>query len=499
MRSFAAALVAATALSACAVGPDFKTPTAPATDRYTPRTLAPTATTDVHGGETQTFVAGQQLPTQWWALFGSTRLDQLVQNAFAANPDVHAAQASLRAAFEAYAAERSALFPALNGNAGAQREKTYTPLLNAAGQEESLPGIFNLFNASVEISYTLDVFGGIRRGLEAEQAAYQQQRFQLQATYLTLAANVVTGSIREASLRTQIQATQEVIDTLSRQYDLTQKQFAIGNVARTDVYQAQSNLETERATLPGLQAQLSTIEDQLAAYLGQLPSQNQPGLFDLAELKLPGDLPLTLPSALVRQRPDIRSAEEQLHQASAEVGVATAAMLPNITLSGDYGVQNRHAGDLFTANLWSIAGGIAQPLFRGGQLNAERKAAIARYDAAVANYQKTVIAAFQNVADTLYALDDDAQVLQSRFLASDAAEKALHLTEQSYQVGGTSFVSLLTVQQQYQQAKVALAQAQGTRFADTAALFQALGGDWSQAVPGTTQAAAAGSSAVPRS
>lgn len=465
------------AVSGCAVGPDFKRPDAPTTDRYTMQTLPEkTAATDVAGGEAQAFMIGQQLPAQWWQLFGSDKLDQLVAQAFTNSPNTAAARASLRQAEENLNAARGSYFPRADANVSAQRQK-------ASNVAFDFPGLstapYNLYNASVSVAYTLDIFGGVRRTVEAQSAAVDTQRYELQATYLTLAANVVTASVSEAALRDQLAASNDIIAALEKQLSITEQRHQIGAAAYSDVLTARSNLAAVRATLPALQKQLAAVQNQLAVYLGQLPSETAASNFDIGELKLPQELPLNVPSELVRQRPDVRAAEARLHQASAQIGVATANLLPQVSISGSYGSQATEAGNLFNEKIWNIGAGITQPLFHGGELTARRRAAMAGYDQALANYRQTVLISFQNVADALTAVQNDAQALQAQYEATSSAKASLGLIERQYALGSVSFLNLLDAQRQYQQTRIDYSRALASRYQDTAALFQALGGNWS--------------------
>ncbi|MDB6060380.1 MAG: efflux system, outer rane lipoprotein NodT family [Verrucomicrobiaceae bacterium] len=462
------------AASGCAVGPDFKTPAAPQTDRYTAQELPQqTAATDVKGGEAQTFAIGEQLPAQWWTLFGSDKLNTLVQAAFNGSPTSAAARAALRQAQENLNAQRGGFFPSIDANGSAQRQRgaVLAPGLGDAG-------VYNLYNASVSVAYTLDIFGGVRRGVEARAAAVDSQQFELQATYLTLAANVVTSSVGEAALRDQLAATQDIIKALENQLNIIEQRHQLGAAAFSDVLSARSNLAAVRATLPTYEKQLAAVQNQLAVYLGKLPSDFTASNFDIGELTLPQQLPLNVPSELVRRRPDVRSAEARMHEASAEIGVATANLLPQISLNGSFGSQTTEAAQLFKDKVWSFGAGITQPLFHGGTLTAQRRAAIAAYDQAAANYQNVVLKSFQNVADALSAVHSDAKALQAQYEAMSSAKSSLDLREKQLALGSISFLNLLDAQRQYQQTRINYSQALASRYQDTAALFQALGGDW---------------------
>lgn len=474
-----AAALAALLLSGCAVGPDFRAPEAPATQAYNGTTLpAETVAVPGTGGTAQRFGPGLDIPAQWWILFQSSALDQLIRQALADSPTLAAAQAKLREAQENRRAAFGTLLPSVDGNASATRQKISGA---AFGQPEANFSPFTLFNASVNVSYGLDLFGGTRRELEALQAQVDYQHYQLEGAYLTLTSNIVTTAMQEASLRAQIRATQEILAALEKQLILVEQQFQLGAVARSDVLAQRTQLAQTRATLPPLEKQLAQTRHLLAVLAGRFPNEAATlPEFDLDGLKLPQDLPVSLPSALVRQRPDIRASEELLHAACALVGVATANLYPQITLTGSYGSQATKVENLFNpaSTVWSLGAGVIQPIFHGGQLTAKRHAAVAAYDQAAELYRGAVLQAFQNVADVLRALADDARALKAQQDATAAASEALDLARQQFQFGAVSYLSLLNAERQYQQTRISLVQAQAARFADTAALFQALGGGW---------------------
>jgi len=333
----------------------------------------------------------------------------------------------------------------------------------------------------VNVSYTLDLFGGARRELEALQSQVDFQRFQLEAAYLTITSNIVTTAVREALLRAQLSATQEIISAEARQLDIIEMQFQLGGAARSDVLAQRTQLAQTRATLPPLQMALAQTRHLLAVLMGRLPSEavNLPQ-FTLDGLQLPIELPVSLPSSLVRQRPDVRASEALLHAANAEIGVATANLYPQLTLTGSYGSESSTAATLFRSGsaVWSLSGGLLFPLFHGGELNAKRRAAVAVFDQASAQYRQTVLQAFQNVADVLRALEADANALKAQSDAAASARDLLELTQKQFQLGSVSYLSLLNAERAYQQTRISLVQAQAARFSDTAALFQALGGGW---------------------
>ena len=462
-------------LAGCTVGPDFKKPAPPQVSGYEqqPQPEA-TTTANVHGGEAQRFVSGLDIPGEWWTLYHSEPLNAIIENALRANPSLQEAQATLTEAQAQLHAGEGALLPTVSASASTTREKISGA---AFGITSALP-IFTLNSASVSVSYLLDIWGGTRRQIESLGAQADFERFELEASYLTLTSNVVTTAVEEASLRGQIAATQEIIDIETQELDGLKRQFTEGAAANTAVLAQAATLAQARAQLAPLEKQLAQTRHQLSAYLGRFPSEAQDETFALNSLKLPDTLPVSLPSQLVEQRPDIRAAEAQLHSASAEIGVATANMLPQLTLSGSYGSQTN--GTLFTPGsaIWSLGAGLTQPLFEGGKLYYQRKAAIAAYEAAAAQYRTTVLTAFQNVADSLRAVQSDAEALTAQSAAEQAAADSLDAARRQFRAGAISYLSLLTAEQTYQQARLNLIEAEASRFSDTAALFQALGGGW---------------------
>jgi NodT family efflux transporter outer membrane factor (OMF) lipoprotein len=473
-------LIASAALTHCAVGPNFKTPEAPKTNAYTAEPLpAETAASPAPGGASQRLLTGQDIPGQWWTLFHSEALDRVIHQAMADNPTLAAAQATLRQSQENLnALVGSALYPKVDASGSVSRQKISGA---AFGQPGTSFNPFTLYNASVNVSYALDLFGGARRELEALRAQVDYQRFQLEAAYLTITSNIVTTAVNEALLRGQIQATEEIIEAQDKQLQVVEQQFRLGGAARTDVLAQKTQLAQTRSTLPPLEKALAQTRHQLSVLVGRFPSEAG-GLpqFTLEGLQLPVDLPVSLPSSLVRQRPDIRASEALLHAASAQVGVATANLYPQLTLSGSYGSEAVTSGALFRSgsSVWSLSGGLLQPLFHGGELTAKRRAAVAAFDQAAAQYRAAVLQAFQNVADVLRALDADANTLKAQAEADASARDSLELTVKQFQLGAVSYLSLLNAERQYQQTRIGFIQAQAARYADTAALFQALGGGW---------------------
>jgi NodT family efflux transporter outer membrane factor (OMF) lipoprotein len=466
-------------LASCAVGPNFKTPEAPRTEGYAPRgeLSAEAASADTPDVQAQHFVEGLDIQGQWWTLFQSPELNALIEHGLANSPTLEAAGAVLRQANETLAAQRGSYYPSASATGGVQRQKVSGVTL---GVPLASSIIYSLNNATVNVSYTLDAFGGIRRKVEAAGAQAEYEKFALQAAYLSLTANIVTAAITEASLRAQIAATQEIAESQRKQLGIAQRRFTAGGVSRAEVLQQQALLQNTLAGLPVLRTQLAQQRNLLAAYVGSLPADYTGPEFNLDSLTLPTDLPVSLPSKLVEQRPDVREFSALLHEATAQIGVATANMLPQITLSGSYGGEAFSFSSLFSPSsiVWSLAASATQPIFKGGQLLHERRAAVAAAQEAAANYRATVITAFQNVSDTLYALQGDAEAVGAETIAERTAAQSLALVQVQYKSGAASYLQVLIAEQSYQSAAVALVKAKAQRYADTAALFQALGGGW---------------------
>ena len=463
-------------LVAC-VGPDFQRPKPPLVGRYTVDEIGPrTASTDGPGGAAQTFLTGQEVPRNWWTLFGSPELDGLVDQALKSNPEVQAAQSALRQAQENTAAQRGSYFPLVQGNFDAQRSRDATGVL--APTLNSGTPLYNLFTPQVTVSYVPDVFGLNRRMVESLAAQAEASRFQLDATYLTLTANVVTAAIQEAQLRDQIAGTERVIALGRDSLDVLRRELSLGAVAEADVYAQDAALAQLESALPPLHKQLHQARDQLAVLTGHLPADFQPPQLQLDRLTLPPDLPLGVPSRLVERRPDVRAAEAQLHAATAQVGVAIANMLPQITITGDIGSTAPVFAELFKpgTGFWTIGANASQTLFQGGTLIHRKRAADAALDQAGAQYRLAVLTAFQNVADALHALDADAAALKAASRAEQSAQKSLGVARHQLELGSVAYLALVSAEQTYQQAEISLVQARANRYADTAALFQALGG-----------------------
>jgi len=479
------ALVAslAASLSGCMVGPDFKRPDPPKDESYlTPETaIAETASANVLGGEAQRYVQGLDIPGQWWTVFQSRPLDDMIQKALAANPDIQAAIAALKIAQQNAKAQRAALFPQIGLSGSATQNAQPASIAPTLANGNS---IFGLFTAFLNVSYVLDVFGGVRRAAESLDAQAEQQCFLLEAAYLTLSSNVVVAALTEASLRGQLAAAERTIEIQRQTLGLLQRRLALGQSAVADVAVQQAALAQAEAQLPPLRNQLSQQRHLLSQLVGQTTSHEPAATFELANLALPVELPVSLPSSMVEQRPDVRAAEANIHAAAAAVGVAVANQLPQFNLNIAYGIQvpatDQIFQSLFVADQTAITAGgsFLVPLIDGGALAAKKKAAQAALEQAAAQYRSTVLTAFRNVADTLRALEFDAMTLKATADAERAAKLSLDITRRRLAAGDAGILDILNAEITYQQAVLALVQAQASRYADTAALYQALGGGW---------------------
>ncbi len=466
-------------LNSCAVGPNYKRPEAPLPKTYTKTTLGKkTKATHTQFGKAQQFKTEADLPAEWWALFHSKPLNDLVMASLKHNPNVESAKAALHAAFENVYAQRGAFFPFVGGAAMAAPQKTAGVLQSLLADNQYN---FTLYTGELLVSYTFDVFGGVRRQMESLIAQAEFQRLQLEATYLTLTTNVVNAAIQEAALREQIVATHRIIASQIKITSIYQQRIKLGDAAKSDLATQEALLATSEASLPPLEKQLALQRDLLNALTGRFPDDAMTPQFKLSALQLPRALPLSLPSTLLEHRPDIRAAEEQMHAANALIGVATANRLPNITIGfTNLGATALSMAGLFANNapFWTLTGIIAQPIFDGGTLLHRQRAAKALYEQAAAQYRLTIINAFQNVADTLKAIKADAITLSATNKASNAAVKSLTIAQKQLTLGDGTTLSILINEQLVQQAQLNLIQAQANRLSDTVALFQALGGGW---------------------
>jgi len=467
----------AVALVGCTVGPNFQSPSAPDSTRFTEAPLpAQTAAAPTLGGDAQRLGPDRDIPGEWWEVFHSPQIATLVTRALKANPDIAAAQASLRQAKKTMRAEQGAFVPAVSASAQNERQRESLAAVGFGNGSTT----FTTYSAGLNVSYTLDAFGGIRRQVEQLDAQADYQRFELEAAYLTLAANVINTAINEAAAQEQIDTTRDIIKADTDALNLTKSRFQLGGVSQVDVLQQQSLLDQQIATLPGLEKQRQQLRNQLAVYLGGRPDQYATPTLNLDRLALPADLPVTLPSKLVRQRPDIRAYEALLHSATAAVGVATANMLPQISLSGSYGRDAGTLANLFTPAgiVWTIAASVSQPIFEGGTLLARKRASQAAMEVAAAQYSSTVNTAFQNVANALVAIERDAETLKAALAAQKTAAASLAVARSQYAAGAGTYLNVLTAEQVDYSARLTLVAARAARFTDTVALFQALGGGW---------------------
>jgi NodT family efflux transporter outer membrane factor (OMF) lipoprotein len=473
-----AAYLTMTLLAGCAVGPDFLVPAAPDVTGFTKEPLKASSASAGSGlDQGQRFAQGLDIPGQWWAAFHSRPLNDLIEYALKNNPDLQSAQAALRAAYQNAEAQKSGFWPTITPN--------YNNFTQKASTVVSPPGnttgpYLRLYTAQLDISYTPDVFGLVRRGVESAEAGTALQQYTLEATYLTLTSNVVAAAVQEASLRGQIEATKKIIKIENDLLGLLHRQLALGQVAVADVLVQEAALAAAEQLLPPLDKALAQQRDLLTALAGRYPSDEIEEKFTLASLKLPHELPVSLPSAVVAQRPDVKAAEATLHSASAAIGVAIANRLPVINLTANLSSSWTDLAQLFTpdASAYLLTAAVAQPLFDGFNLYHKQKAAEAAYDQAEAQYRSTVIAAFQNVADSLRAIQADARALKAAAHSEDAALKSLNIVRKQAALGQVNSLAILDAQSTYLTALVTRVQAQASRYADTAALFQALGGGW---------------------
>ena len=482
MRSVRRSIVPLALLSlttACVVGPNFHSPAPPAVSGYAARPVQTTAATPgVAGGEAQHLISGADIPAEWWTLFHSKELNALVEEALAHNADLKAAQAALLVAHENTLAQRGGYFPKVSAGASITREKD--PSQTLAPVPSNNASLYTLITPQVSVAYTPDVFGLNKRTVESAAAQEQASRYQMIAVDITLSANVAAAVIQKASLDDQIDATNELIGISRQMLSLLQYQHSKGYAAGPDVAAQQAQLDQLEASLPPLLKQREQQDHLIAVLTGRFPSEQADDRLTLASLSLPSSLPLSLPSALVAQRPDVLQAEANMHSASAQIGVATANRLPNITLSANAGSNALAINQLFGpgTGFWNIGAALLAPIFDGGTLLHQQRGARAAYRQAAEQYRGTVLTAFQNVADTLSALEHDAEGLRSTAAATGAAKTSLDLSRLRYKDGYDSYLAVLTAEQAYGQQRLSLVQAQAARFADTAALFQALGGGW---------------------
>ncbi|MDR3748118.1 MAG: efflux transporter outer membrane subunit [Acidobacteriota bacterium] len=475
LASVAAAAVVSALLAGCTVGPHYRPPAPPTVGTYTPAPQpSQTASSVGPGGAAQHLNPAMDVSAQWWTLFHSKELDNLVREALANSPTLAQAAARLKQAQEESNARTGATkYPTANANVSVQREQID---LAAFGVPFPSPPPFSLLNGSVAVSYALDLFGANRRLIEGLNAQVEYQRSQLQAARLMLAGNVVSAAIRQAQLDSQIGITRQMLELQQQQLIITEGRVKAGGLPQYEINRQRTLVEQTRASIPPLEQQLALVNHQLAVLIGKPPAEAQIATIRLDSLQLPNELPLSLPSSLVRQRPDIRASEALLHQASANIGVATASLYPQIVLSGSVG----GIGTSFTkgADVWNVGASLAQPIFNGGALRAEKRKAVAAYEEASSTYQQTVLQAFREVADALRAIENDAKTLQARTEAATQAEASYQIASQRYSAGGVSQLALLDAQRQHLQTTLDRTASAASRYTDSATLLQALGGGW---------------------
>ncbi len=476
MRSKVLLLSAVGLLSACAAGPDFHSPAPPHTDAYTPGEQPDFTIPAVGDGERLHVLKGVDGDARWWRLFSCDALDTLVDDALARSPNVLQAQALLREAQADFTAQvRATTFPALDAQLGVTREKVDPAAFGIPNVPRTPP--FTLYNAQVNVSYTFDLFGANRRLIEGARARAEYQAYEAQATELILAVNVVSAAIRRVDLQAQIDHTEAILEVQAHQLAISEERYRVGGIAFEVLQDQRGQLEQLRASLPALTVQLEQVEHQLAVYTGKPPAERVLPSLTLQDLRLPLEVPLTLPSELVRKRPDIRAAEALWHKASADLGLATANMFPQLTITGMAGSERTHASDIIDGtNVWSIGARLMQPIFHAGELRAKKRSAVAAYEAAAQAYEQAVLNALQQVADSLRALEGDSIALQARTRAAELSLNSLTIAQQRYAAGGISEFSLLDVQRQERQASLDQDRARAQRYLDTTALLHALAG-----------------------
>jgi NodT family efflux transporter outer membrane factor (OMF) lipoprotein len=464
-------------LSACVVGPDFVRPSEPTITGYVAPDEAYATDPTTKSEDTQRIAIGEKINGDWWRLFRSNKLDDVLKRAIADNFSLAAAKATLTQAKEAVNAANGTRLPQIEFSASATRQK---PNFATSGVDGSGP-TFNLYQIGPNVSYNLDLFGGLKRQVEQQAALAEFQDYQLSAAYLTLTGNAVQQAINIAATRAQISVVQEIIKEDEKTLAAIREEFNVREATRIDVQTATTQLETDRTQLPVLHQQLSVARHALSALLGKAPAEWSPPDFDLAEFSAPNDVPVSLPAQLVRQRPDILAAEAQLHAASAAVGVAVAQRYPNITLSGSIAQQALSTASLFTpgGTIWSLAAGLTAPIFHGGTLEAQQRAAEAGLDAQLATYKQTVVQSLSQVADVLTALSHDAELIAAQKRATASAENGITMAREEYTTGGnTTLFQLIDAERQLQQARLGYVKAQAQRHLDTVQLFLAMGGGW---------------------
>ena len=466
-------------MTGCMLGPDFQKPNVPQVKGYTAKPLrSSTVSAKTLAGAKQAFRTAQDIPAQWWTVFQSKPLEKLITMALQHNPDIKSANATLKAAHENRLAQQSTLFPYVQGNFFPTRQLTAGTLASNLANNDYL---YSLQTTQLSIAYTPDVFGLNRRQIESFKAYEELMCYEKEAVYLTIASNVAFTAIQEASLRAEIKATQESIRIAQQLLNVLVKEQALGQLGSEAIVAQEAYLAQVKSGLPPLEKQLIQTRNRLTVLCGRFPSEILTEEFTLASFKLPDNLPVSLPSQLLEQRPDIRAAEARLHVASAQIGVAIANRLPNVDLNLYGGTNPLTLATLFATGTgyWGAGANFVGTLFDYGALLHKQRAAVAAYEISDAQYRSTVLSAFQSVADTLSAIELDAKTLKISFEAQSAAAKNLDIAKKQFTLGAGDYLAVLNAELVYQQASISLSQSQAARFADSVALFYALGGGWS--------------------
>jgi NodT family efflux transporter outer membrane factor (OMF) lipoprotein len=465
----------------CAAGPDFTRPVPPPATRYTAETLrGEGAPAD---GQVQHIALGQNIEAAWWTLFRSSAIDQLVTQAVDHNRTLAASVATLAQAQEIALARAGSQYPQVDLTAGAGRQQYGKEFLGPFGIAP-----FTYFAVGPTVSYTLDYTGGVARSVEQRYALAEVERHQLDAAYLTVTGRAVMQTLMIASVRAQIATVETILAQDRDNLRLVQTAFDSGSVAREDVVSAQSQIANDMTLLPPLRQELAKARHTLSVVLGRAPASELPDDVDLAQITLPLQVPVSLPSELAHRRPDILAAEARLHAATSAVGVAQSNLYPKIQLTASVGQQSLKAGQLFDGanNAWSIIAGLTTPIFDGGTLRAEKRAAVDAMHASAAAYEQTVLEAFAQVADLLEGLDHDAEQLDAQDHAQQAAQSSLDLARISYKEGNAGVLQVLDAERSYQHARLGYVRAVAQRYLDTVQLFLALGGASPSASLGAT-------------
>ena len=464
-------LACAMGMGGCAaVGPDFVRPTAPPATRYTRDTLH---AEDASEGDTQHIALGHEIEGNWWTLFQSNAIELVVKQALESNRSLVASMATLAQAQELALARAGSQYPQVGLAAAAGRQQYGKEFLGPIG----IPP-FTYFAVGPTVSYTLDYTGGVARGVEQQYALAEVEQHQRDAAYLTVTGQAVMQTLVIASVRAQIDTVEIILLQDRDNLQLVQSAFDNGSVAREDVVSAQSQIANDMTLLPPLRQDLAKARHALSVVLGRAPASELPDDVGLGQITLPLQLPVSLPSELAHRRPDILAAEARLHAATSAVGVAQSNLYPKIQLSASAGQQSLKADQLFdrAGNAWSIVSGLTAPIFDGGTLRAEKRAAVDAMRASAATYEQTVLEAFAQVADLLEGLDHDAEQLDAQDHAQQAAQSSLELARISYKEGNAGVLRVLDAERSYQQARLGYVRAVAQRYLDTVQLFLALGG-----------------------